>query len=585
LNKLILAKKFFETHTEIKSSSSVLTTIKSLIKTALTSCETVFEKLMKTCTSSVEIIDGTYNIINPLPANTVSDIKLICNNLELNQHRTHLETYQRLRIIQIKSDLNKFESNHSEEWANAHKDVPYQKGSHPFKDYCNYSFEVLRGELQLWGSLLPSNSETIQVYVNICEATLITIRQVISDFLIDKKSKEVNKNTALKQINKFLIQLDILDIFMSKYEELRDLCRLDNSSENKSSKEVNNIRNSLIESISHSISILFEITSDVNQIINTNVIHSKEKSTDIDDSCDLYPITGNILHCCKEITNFVSIYKLMTDIALEIEVNISTQAKLLSDFIFTLLNNLYNCLQMKAELFDRGLPKLTTNRLLDVKSHALYDHNNKDSDNIILYARKYLFLSNNLFSLLTYLRDKQRELQLNIDSNNKSNNTSSNNRKITSSLGSNVLTSLPYFKQIVALADAIEETLDKSQRDFSDIILLVLGLDAHSLSDFNTQHSKDKSGKYRVLKSKFVMFNSGIESLQSKQGEWRIPSSQLREKITQLLVDKIVSTYAEFYNIYSVIKFSKKHLSMYLKHSPADVDRLLKSFFGKNPSY
>jgi hypothetical protein len=46
-----------------------------------------------------------------------------------------------------------------------------------------------------------------------------------------------------------------------------------------------------------------------------------------------------------------------------------------------------------------------------LKGHALFEAGEKDGDEHLLYAKKHLFLSNNLFSLHIYLREKKRDLQ------------------------------------------------------------------------------------------------------------------------------------------------------------------------------
>jgi hypothetical protein len=53
------------------------------------------------------------------------------------------------------------------------------------------------------------------------------------------------------------------------------------------------------------------------------------------------------------------------------------------------------------------LPYLPQN----LKGHALFDAGEKDAEEYLMWARKHLFLSNNLFSLHIYLQEKKRDLQ------------------------------------------------------------------------------------------------------------------------------------------------------------------------------
>ena len=72
-----------------------------------------------------------------------------------------------------------------------------------------------------------------------------------------------------------------------------------------------------------------------------------------------------------------------------------------------------------------------------------------------------------------------------------------------------------------------------------------------------------------------------MEALLSQQGEWRISSSSLRESLTANLLSKVVGAYNNFFAAYSVVKFSKKHMSEYLKFTPAQLENHLKGFFGR----
>jgi Exo70 exocyst complex subunit len=78
------------------------------------------------------------------------------------------------------------------------------------------------------------------------------------------------------------------------------------------------------------------------------------------------------------------------------------------------------------------------------------------------------------------------------------------------------------------------------------------------------------------------LFNSGMDALLSQQGEWRVSSSLLREILGTKLLEEIYPYYEDFYNKYSKIQFSKKHMSEYLRFPPEDVERLLQNFFGKS---
>lgn len=77
------------------------------------------------------------------------------------------------------------------------------------------------------------------------------------------------------------------------------------------------------------------------------------------------------------------------------------------------------------------------------------------------------------------------------------------------------------------------------------------------------------------------IFNSGMEALLSQQGEWRVSSSSLRETLTANLLGRVVTAYGNYFANYSVVKFSKKHMSEYLKFTPSQLENHLKGFFGR----
>lgn len=46
-----------------------------------------------------------------------------------------------------------------------------------------------------------------------------------------------------------------------------------------------------------------------------------------------------------------------------------------------------------------------------MKGHALFESGEKDGDDYLQWARRHLFLSNNLFSLNVYLQEKKVDLK------------------------------------------------------------------------------------------------------------------------------------------------------------------------------
>lgn len=117
---------------------------------------------------------------------------------------------------------------------------------------------------------------------------------------------------------------------------------------------------------------------------------------------------------------------------------------------------------------------------------------------------------------------------------------------------------------------------------FCEGIAVALGVDSQGMVDFQSSYvSESSTNQQRLLKSKFMIFNTGMDALLSQQGEWRVSSSVLRESLSLALVEKVLSTYQPFFTTFSTVKFSKKHMDEYLKYNPAQVENHLKNFFGK----
>lgn len=238
--------------------------------------------------------------------------------------------------------------------------------------------------------------------------------------------------------------------------------------------------------------------------------------------------------------------------------------------VATLLGNLFKTLLKKSKLFD-PIGKEKTSRSIDIKKHALFETNEKDGEDYLKWAKKHLFLINNLYSLYIYLKEKKKDLKLY--------SASGDNGGTTDGTGVGV----DSLKMLLQLYDTVEKRLFSELDFFYEIILGCLTFTEKEMKIFfENYENSSKIEKLKLLKSKFSLFNSGMDAFLNCQGEWRISSSQLREKLTEELLEKIYIIYENFYNDYSNINFSKKHMSDYLRFPPKDVRRSIQNFFGKN---
>ncbi|KAJ8524648.1 hypothetical protein ON010_g16469 [Phytophthora cinnamomi] len=83
----------------------------------------------------------------------------------------------------------------------------------------------------------------------------------------------------------------------------------------------------------------------------------------------------------------------------------------------------------------------------------------------------------------------------------------------------------------------------------------------------------------RLLKEKFSKFNDQLEELHKTQRAYVVAEVPIRQHLIRTAVDTIIPAYKAFYEKYSVIQFSRKHASKYLKYTPQAAQCLLKELF------
>lgn len=422
----------------------------------------------------------------------------------------------------------------------------YHKGIQPFKEYCQLANELLRGELQLWGNTLPTSEESLLVFVSICDAIIMEFLTLLSPILSKDTSKKSPENRILKHSQSFLIKMEMLDILMDKFDDIRDLCRPDLRHESSASANLTKLRNKLVESCINSIEILLE-----NSLDNSDKL--------LDDTCDLHALTGNVLHCCKEFVSSSHLYKRMYELAIQMNLAFPPNITSLNDLRSALLDNLYTSIDNKSNRFNLSSVSEPADRVLNVQKTRLYKIKEKDGEDTLLYARKNLFLINNLYSMGMYFKEEIQQAEI-----------QNNSVKGTT----NVIVT----KKNIKLSEIIESRIVIERDNFCKIIKAAMAMSKEENKKFSSLYEKDKND--RLIKAKFALFNSGMECLLAQQGEWRVFVSVLRDQLSSQLMESIIPSYTEFYNTYSIINFSKKHLEQYLRFTPEDCERILKNFFG-----
>lgn len=115
--------------------------------------------------------------------------------------------------------------------------------------------------------------------------------------------------------------------------------------------------------------------------------------------------------------------------------------------------------------------------------------------------------------------------------------------------------------------------------NFSEAIFKATGAASFTDALESVESNFTSTAAQKLLKFKFSQFNATVEALLTHQGEWRVSSPELRELVGAELMRKIIPPYTTFFNKYSKIHFSKRHMDDYLKFPPTDLEHILKGFF------
>lgn len=586
LGRLSQAKKFFEDHREIKSSMTVLMTIDTLLRNAVMQCVAELERLLVPLGKTVEVDDdGNYQVINPLSASISAELKSLFALFDKHNQKLHYEVYQGIRIAQVKAELQAEEDAHASDWATLEEDVPYIKGSHPLQRFLSLAYEMLRGELQLWSnSLNPANPQAVQVFAAICDATVMEIQRLLIPMLLDDE-QEHSSNFIIRQANSLLIRLEMLDMYNSKYDDMLEICRPELGKPSHASVTLTALRDAMVEACVDSINVLLSSSSDSGDPIdveNNSEFKKSFKQGEIiaianpGESCDLHPITGNVLHCCKELRVFGAVYSRVCELVSEIGATHCNfpymYASDLPDLVTSLVDNLFDALQQRADRYNVIVPPNAAKKRAGENSYFFWPTKAYDSAGSgldakharasVAKARRHLFLANNMYSLYVYCTEMQKL------------------HSIALSDGAPLPVIVNDLDRVLRDVEAI---LVSSQNDLCYSVAAALGVLPDDISFFQQTYAQkraDKKAVEKLLKTKFSAFNCGMDALLAQQGEWRVTSLELRENISAQLVEQIVPIWTSFFNTFSATQFSKKHMKEYLRFPPHDVNGIIKHYFG-----
>eukprot|EP00596_Hydrurales_sp_CCMP1899_P004231 CAMPEP_0119038776 /NCGR_PEP_ID=MMETSP1177-20130426/7897_1 /TAXON_ID=2985 /ORGANISM="Ochromonas sp, Strain CCMP1899" /LENGTH=252 /DNA_ID=CAMNT_0007001797 /DNA_START=298 /DNA_END=1053 /DNA_ORIENTATION=+ len=147
IERLTHAKKFFQDNAkDIKASGQALKSVDPQLKKCIAVCCEELEKLFSHKRSESNSEEGSVRSGEA----SLKDAKAICNCLESNDIREQYDLYKQVRVAQATIELDESETTLINDWNNLLQDIPYQKGSHPLKDYASQAHQTIKNELYLW---------------------------------------------------------------------------------------------------------------------------------------------------------------------------------------------------------------------------------------------------------------------------------------------------------------------------------------------------------------------------------------------------------------------------------------------------
>eukprot|EP00602_Paraphysomonas_sp_CaronLab_P002363 CAMPEP_0185033494 /NCGR_PEP_ID=MMETSP1103-20130426/22481_1 /TAXON_ID=36769 /ORGANISM="Paraphysomonas bandaiensis, Strain Caron Lab Isolate" /LENGTH=656 /DNA_ID=CAMNT_0027569775 /DNA_START=21 /DNA_END=1988 /DNA_ORIENTATION=- len=352
VERITIAKRYFDSHRDMKSSAAALTSIDGMIKRAMAHCIEEADRAYRTCGRCYRIKDGEYVALNPMSEEIAASVKAICDCLETHNVSTHLNMYLTQRTAIIKSELKNFEEQSTgggmgQSSTTGGNIIPllefitdgsvlYTKGNFFFPKYYSVAFTMLRGELMLWSTSLSGHSpESSAVFTSICEVVISELERVTAPYLLPTtglqgtgSSKKKSGPVVMQQKNNmFLIRMDLLDVFLSRFLEFRDLCTPDDDNispqktiTNSAVAALYSFRDNMARS---AVAALDEVLKAIRLTQATAQSSGSSASPPMHESCDLHPISGYVLCFCKEVVAFENVYQDLLEIAAEISCPIS----------------------------------------------------------------------------------------------------------------------------------------------------------------------------------------------------------------------------------------------------------------------
>ena len=282
---------------------------------------------------------------------------------------------------------------------------------------------------------------------------------IVQNLLVNApKHHSPTENNIIRNSKLLLIRLDALETLHKVFIEFKTICQIDSRRESSASETLKSMRQKYvewcIECYMYLISTPFEegfyvvlhnnkpklmkaaqhiehqvakaastVVKKVSQPIHklqgkrpsasssTSSSSSEQQAEipvmEIQISCDLHPITGNILRCCKELAKYKTSWSILWSLTKELKISLPEDMPCgFIDFLIIVLENLYNGLLETAIAMDTD-KALDSHRSIHLNVHNLHEdaEQEKLAEQFILSARKYLFMANNVFAIRSFCID------------------------------------------------------------------------------------------------------------------------------------------------------------------------------------
>ena len=154
----------------------------------------------------------------------------------------------------------------------------------------------------------------------------------------------------------------------------------------------------------------------------------------------------------------------------------------------------------------------------------------------------------------------------------------------------NIVTAAPLIKRLPSIASTLSEAflerlssvIEESRTKFIQTIWSPLAEHTKE-AGLNLEYTKGtnvltlESG--RLIKARFSSFNTSLEEIYQHQKQFSVPDASLRTRLREEAKAIVVEPYSNFYNKYSGVQFSKKHMEQYLKFPPKAVGTMIDELY------